>query len=288
MAARGEYDNGVDDYRCTQTRFWSASCRFEIVRVTGTRGGIGGAAARPRQGQGFRTRRRSTRCGASSTSCRSTARVVIGEGEMDEAPMLFIGETGRHQEQAFKVDIAVDPLEGTTLCAKNMPGAIATMAMADGRYAVARAGLLHGQDRDRPRLSEAGTIDLDAPADENITESLPRPRRVKPSEITAILLDRPRHADAIAPRFARPVRRSPVDQRRRRRGRHPLRRAEDRHRHLSRHRRRAGGRAGGGGVALHRRPDAVPSGDRHRSAARTHARRWASRTRRRTTRSRTW
>jgi len=56
--------------------------------------------------------------------------VVIGEGERDEAPMLFIGEnvgTGR----GSKVDIAVDPLEGTTLCAKNMPGAIATMAMAE-------------------------------------------------------------------------------------------------------------------------------------------------------------
>src|SRR5262249_48057226 len=57
--------------------------------------------------------------------------VVIGEGERDEAPMLFIGEkvgAGRGP----KVDIAVDPLEGTTLCAKNMPGAIATMAMAEG------------------------------------------------------------------------------------------------------------------------------------------------------------
>jgi len=57
--------------------------------------------------------------------------IVIGEGERDEAPMLFIGEKvggGRGP----KVDIAVDPLEGTTLCAKAMPGAIATMAMADG------------------------------------------------------------------------------------------------------------------------------------------------------------
>src|SRR4029077_13941173 len=60
--------------------------------------------------------------------------VVIGEGEMDEAPMLFIGEkvgTG----SGPKVDIAVDPLEGTTLCAKNMPGAIATLALAqDGTF----------------------------------------------------------------------------------------------------------------------------------------------------------
>jgi fructose-1,6-bisphosphatase II / sedoheptulose-1,7-bisphosphatase len=54
---------------------------------------------------------------------------VIGEGEMDEAPMLFIGEKVG-TKSGPKVDIAVDPLEGTTLCAKNMPGAIATLAMA--------------------------------------------------------------------------------------------------------------------------------------------------------------
>ena len=55
--------------------------------------------------------------------------IVIGEGERDEAPMLFIGETVGNKHGP-RVDIAVDPLEGTTLCAKNMPGAIATMAMA--------------------------------------------------------------------------------------------------------------------------------------------------------------
>src|SRR5215813_13606470 len=57
--------------------------------------------------------------------------VVIGEGERDEAPMLFIGENVG-QRTGPKVDIAVDPLEGATLCAKDMPGAIATMAMAEG------------------------------------------------------------------------------------------------------------------------------------------------------------
>ncbi|MGZ5828646.1 MAG: fructose-bisphosphatase class II, partial [Xanthobacteraceae bacterium] len=57
--------------------------------------------------------------------------VVIGEGERDEAPMLFIGENVGNKSGP-KVDIAVDPLEGTTLCAKNMAGAIATMAMAEG------------------------------------------------------------------------------------------------------------------------------------------------------------
>ena len=79
--------------------------------------------------------------------------VVIGEGELDEAPMLFIGETVGNKKGP-KVDIAVDPLEGTTLCAKNMPGAIATLAMADEGTLLHAPGLLHGQDRDRPRLSQ--------------------------------------------------------------------------------------------------------------------------------------
>src|SRR6202162_5701075 len=65
--------------------------------------------------------------------------VVIGEGEMDEAPMLFIGEKVG-TKNGPKVDIAVDPLEGTTLCAKNMPGAIATLAMAE------EGTLLHAPD----------------------------------------------------------------------------------------------------------------------------------------------
>src|SRR3974390_630184 len=121
--------------------------------------------------------------------------VVIGEGEMDEAPMLFIGEqvgltTGP------RVDIAVDPLEGTTLCAKNMPGAIATLAMADA------GTLLHAPDCYMDKIGigpgyPKGTIDLDAPAEENIL-NLARAKGVKPAEITAILLDRPRHADMIA------------------------------------------------------------------------------------------
>src|SRR5476649_2160085 len=121
--------------------------------------------------------------------------VVIGEGEMDEAPMLFIGEKVG-TKSGPKVDIAVDPLEGTTLCAKNMPGAIATLAMAEA------GTLLHAPDCYMDKISigpgyPKGTIDLDAPADENIIR-LAKAKGVKPSEITAILLDRPRHADKIA------------------------------------------------------------------------------------------
>jgi fructose-1,6-bisphosphatase II / sedoheptulose-1,7-bisphosphatase len=121
--------------------------------------------------------------------------VVIGEGEMDEAPMLFIGEQVG-SKTGPKVDIAVDPLEGTTLCAKNMPGAIATLAMADA------GTLLHAPDCYMDKIGigpgyPKGTIDLDAPTEENIL-NLARAKGVKPAEITAILLDRPRHADMIA------------------------------------------------------------------------------------------
>ena len=121
--------------------------------------------------------------------------VVIGEGEMDEAPMLFIGERVGNKTGP-KVDIAVDPLEGTTLCAKNMAGAIATLAMADG------GTLLHAPDCYMDKIAigpgyPKGTVDLDAPTEENIL-NLARAKGVKPAEITAILLDRPRHADMIA------------------------------------------------------------------------------------------
>jgi fructose-1,6-bisphosphatase II / sedoheptulose-1,7-bisphosphatase len=121
--------------------------------------------------------------------------VVIGEGEIDEAPMLFIGEKvgNTHGPQ---LDIAVDPLEGTVLCAKNMPGAIATIAMAE------RGTLLHAPDCYMDKIAigpgyPKGTVDLDAPVEENII-NLAKAKGVKPTEITAILLDRPRHAAKIA------------------------------------------------------------------------------------------
>ncbi|HML07012.1 MAG TPA: class II fructose-bisphosphatase [Xanthobacteraceae bacterium] len=121
--------------------------------------------------------------------------VVIGEGEKDEAPMLFIGEKVG-SKAGPKVDIAVDPLEGTTLCAKNMPGAIATLAMAEG------GTLLHAPDIYMDKIAVGpgypkGVVDLDAPADENI-RNLARAKGVPAEAITAMILDRPRHADLIA------------------------------------------------------------------------------------------
>ena len=121
--------------------------------------------------------------------------VVIGEGERDEAPMLFIGEKVGRQTGPL-VDIAVDPLEGTTLCAKNMAGAIATMAMAEG------GTLLNAPDVYMDKIAigpgyAKGIVDLDASPEENI-RNLAKAKGVAPHEITALIMDRPRHADLIA------------------------------------------------------------------------------------------
>src|SRR5262250_80390 len=121
--------------------------------------------------------------------------IVIGEGELDEAPMLFIGEEVGTRIGP-KVDIAVDPLEGTTLCAKNMPGAIATVALADG------GTLLNAPDVYMEKIAigpgyPKGVVDLDAPASDNIMK-LAKAKGVRPENITALILDRPRHADMIA------------------------------------------------------------------------------------------
>src|SRR5262245_66292339 len=104
---------------------------------------------------------------------------VIGEGERDEAPMLFIGEKVGNKHGP-EVDIAVDPLEGTTLCAKNMPGAIATMAMAEA------GTLLNAPDVYMEKIAigpgyPKGIVDLDAPAEQNIRE-LAKAKGVERSE----------------------------------------------------------------------------------------------------------
>jgi fructose-1,6-bisphosphatase II / sedoheptulose-1,7-bisphosphatase len=121
--------------------------------------------------------------------------IVIGEGERDEAPMLYIGEKVGINAGP-KVDIAVDPLEGTTLCAKNMPGSIATMAMADG------GTLLHAPDVYMKKIAigpgyAKNVIELDASPADNI-RSLAKAKGVQPSAITALVLDRPRHAEIVA------------------------------------------------------------------------------------------
>jgi fructose-1,6-bisphosphatase II / sedoheptulose-1,7-bisphosphatase len=167
---------------------------LEIVRVT-ERAAV--AAARLR-GRGLEKKSDGAAVDAMRRELNGLAidgTVVIGEGEMDEAPMLFIGEKVG-TKGGPKVDIAVDPLEGTTLCAKNMPGAIATLAMAED------GTLLHAPDIYMDKIAVGpgypkGVVDLDAPADENIL-ALAKAKGVKPEAITAMILDRPRHADLIA------------------------------------------------------------------------------------------
>jgi fructose-1,6-bisphosphatase II / sedoheptulose-1,7-bisphosphatase len=167
---------------------------IEVVRVT-ERAAIAAAKLR---GRGAEKKSDQAAVDAMRTELAKVSvdgTVVIGEGEMDEAPMLYIGEKVG-TKCGPKVDIAVDPLEGTTLCAKNMPGAIATLAMAD------EGVLLHAPDIYMDKIAigpgyPKGVVDLDAPAEENILK-LAKAKGVPPEAITAMILDRPRHAELIA------------------------------------------------------------------------------------------
>ena len=119
--------------------------------------------------------------------------VVIGEGEMDEAPMLYTGEklgTGDEPE----VDVAVDPLEGTNLVAKGLPNALSVLAVAG------RGCLLHAPDIYMDKIAvgpkAAGTIHLDAPVKDNL-KAVARALNREVEDLVAIILDRPRHQKII-------------------------------------------------------------------------------------------
>jgi len=120
--------------------------------------------------------------------------VVIGEGERDEAPMLFIGEkvgTGNGP----KLDIALDPLEGTTLCAKAMPNSLAVLAISEDK------GMLNAPDTYMDKIAigpgyKDGVINLDASPAENII-ALSKEKGVSPDQISACILDRSRHSKHI-------------------------------------------------------------------------------------------
>ncbi len=127
--------------------------------------------------------------------------IVIGEGERDEAPMLYIGEKvgqahqqangGRHHDE---VDIAVDPLEGTNLCAMGQPNAIAVLAASEA------GGLLHAPDIYMEKLvvgpSSKHLVDLDAPVKDNL-RAIARSVGRQVDELTVVVLDRPRHEKLI-------------------------------------------------------------------------------------------
>ncbi|AQT42715.1 class II fructose-bisphosphatase [Bartonella sp. M0177] len=120
--------------------------------------------------------------------------VVIGEGERDEAPMLYIGEKVGTKEGP-SVDIALDPLEGTTICAKNLPNSLAVIAMAE------KGNLLYAPDVYMEKIAigpgyPKGLVDIDASPVDNIN-ALAKAKGVKPNMITACIMDRPRHAKLI-------------------------------------------------------------------------------------------
>ncbi len=123
--------------------------------------------------------------------------VVIGEGERDEAPMLFIGEkVGQAQGTGPRIDIALDPLEGTTITAKAGPNALAVLAIAE------EGGLLNAPDVYMEKLAigpgyPKGTVDLNRSASDNV-RSVAAAKGVDPSDIIVCVLDRPRHEKLIA------------------------------------------------------------------------------------------
>ena len=125
--------------------------------------------------------------------------IVIGEGERDEAPMLFIGEkvgaAAHHPRGLYPaVDIAVDPLEGTNLCATGAPNAIAVLAASE------KGGLLHAPDLYMEKLvvgpSCKGTVDLDAPVADNL-KAIARRLDRGVDDLVVVVLDRPRHEKLI-------------------------------------------------------------------------------------------
>jgi fructose-1,6-bisphosphatase II / sedoheptulose-1,7-bisphosphatase len=123
--------------------------------------------------------------------------VVIGEGERDEAPMLYIGEkVGSAPGKGPKIDIALDPLEGTTICAKAGPNSLAVLAIAE------EGNLLNAPDVYMDKMAVGpgypdGVIDLDRSVADNI-RAIAAAKGVEPHEIIACVLDRPRHEKMIA------------------------------------------------------------------------------------------
>ncbi len=119
--------------------------------------------------------------------------IVIGEGERDEAPMLYVGE--KVGKGGYPVDIAVDPLEGTNLCATGAPNAIAVLAASE------KGGLLNAPDIYMEKLvvgpSSKGKVDINAPVDDNL-KAIAKALDREVNDLVVIVLDRPRHERLIA------------------------------------------------------------------------------------------
>jgi len=121
--------------------------------------------------------------------------VVIGEGEKDEAPMLYNGEkvgTG----EGMVVDVAVDPIDGTSLTAAGLPGAIAVIALSEGRSTMCAPGSVVYMDKIAVGPEAAGTIDLDAPVEHNLRQ-IAKANGKDMGDLRCVILDRPRNRPYI-------------------------------------------------------------------------------------------
>jgi fructose-1,6-bisphosphatase II / sedoheptulose-1,7-bisphosphatase len=166
---------------------------LEAVRVTEA----AALAASKLMGRGDEKKADQAAVDAMRTTLNSLAidgTVVIGEGERDEAPMLFIGE--KVGAGGPKIDIALDPLEGTTITAKGLPNALAVMAMAE------HGGFLNAPDVYMDKIAVGGglpdgIVDLDKTPAANLKD-LAKAKKVDVSDLVVCILDRPRHAELIA------------------------------------------------------------------------------------------
>jgi len=165
---------------------------LELVRVTE----VAALAASQWMGRG----RKNEADGAATNAMRAmfdtvaiNGTVVIGEGEMDEAPMLYIGER-LGNALSPEVDVAVDPLEGTNILAKGLPNALSVVAIAD------RGNLLHAPDMYMQKIAvgpkAAGKIHIDDPIEKTL-EIVARANDKRVSDCTVMILDRPRHQELI-------------------------------------------------------------------------------------------
>ena len=166
---------------------------LELVRVT-ERAAIAAALLRGRGDEKAADQAAVDAMRTELNRLRIRGRIVIGEGERDEAPMLYIGEEVGSGDGP-KVDIALDPLEGTTICAKNLPNSLAVIAITR------RGNLLYAPDVYMEKVAVGpgypdSFLDIDEPPDETIRR-IAEHKGVKRRNITACVLDRPRHAKLI-------------------------------------------------------------------------------------------
>ena len=211
---------------------------LELVRATEAAAIRAVPVHRARRRRSSPTAPRSTRCAPSSRPSTSTASIVIGEGEKDDAPMLFNGENvgnGRGPQ----CDIAVDPIDGTSLTAAGRNNALSVIAVVRPRHDARRVdGLLHGQARHRPGRRRRRRH---PPARSARTSGCSPRRSDKPVDEIVVSVLQPSAPRAAHRRHPRGRRRHAADARRRRRRRHQRRPPQRAHRHVRRRRRQPRG-----------------------------------------------